>query len=68
MTKELYVTPVAGHVVRDPVTGKPLDAGGEYKPASMHWRRTRAEGAVKITKGPPKPAPAAKSKTTREEA
>lgn len=37
-----------GLVVRDPHTGKPLDANGETKPQSSYWLRRKAEGDIVI--------------------
>ena len=42
-----------GLLVRDPITGAPLDPNGESKPRSSYWlRRLRDGDAVKAT--PPK--------------
>jgi len=33
-------------LVRDPQSGKPLDAGGEWKPLTQFWSRRLAQGDV----------------------
>lgn len=45
------LVPREGLIVRDPTTGKALDAAGEKKPLSSYWRRRLSDGDVQ-TKAP----------------
>ena len=53
MAREIYVTPAEGKIVRDPATGVPLSAGGEFKAPSQHWTRQARQKAVTISKAAP---------------
>lgn len=44
--KTLFLIPKDGVLVKDPVTGKPLDAEGEEKPDTTYWRRRLKDGDV----------------------
>ncbi len=45
--EKIFITPgKPGLIVRDPVTGKPLDAAGESKHLSPYWRRRLKAGDV----------------------
>lgn len=44
--KKLYLKPRPGLKIKDPVTGKPLEDGGERKPATTYWLRRIADGDV----------------------
>lgn len=46
-------------VVPDPMTGRPLDAGGENKPLDPYWRRRLIDGDVTQGSPPALSAPAA---------
>ena len=37
--KTLFLKPAEGLLVKDPVTGAPLDPAGEEKPATTYWLR-----------------------------
>jgi len=68
-----YLLPVAGRLCRDPISHKPLDAAGEWKPKSGYWRRRVRDGdatpkgvaaktAEKPSTPPPPVPPVAKAK------
>jgi hypothetical protein len=37
--ERLFVRPAQGLIIRDPITLKALDTGGEWKPQSTYWTR-----------------------------
>lgn len=56
-----FLQPAPGALVRDPVSLKPLDPEGEWKPLSPYWsRRLRHKDVVEAT---PKAAQAAQDAT-----
>ena len=44
--KKLLLFPAEGRMVRDPETGRPLEAAGEEKPDTQFWRRRLRDGDV----------------------
>jgi hypothetical protein len=55
MSNQIFLAPARpGLIVRDPETGKPLDAAGEYKPVNPYWKRRLAGGDVIAAKSPDK--------------
>lgn len=53
--EKIFITPgKPGLVVRDPETGKPLDAAGEYKDQNPYWKRRLKGGDVIAAKPPEK--------------
>ncbi|HGW6341586.1 TPA: DUF2635 domain-containing protein [Escherichia coli] len=55
-----YLKPAPGALVRDPVTLKPLDAEGEWKPMLPYWhRRIRQQDVTEATPPAAQAAPAA---------
>lgn len=51
---EFYIKPADQRLVRDPVSGAPLNADGEYKPMNSYWLRRRKDGDV-VEAAPKKP-------------
>jgi hypothetical protein len=46
--RRLTLVPRTGLIVRDPITLRPLDAGGEIKPWTTYWRRRARCGDVMV--------------------
>lgn len=47
MEDQMFIAPAkTGLIVRDPVTGNPLAAAGEYKPRNSYWLRRKKDGDV----------------------
>jgi hypothetical protein len=44
--RRVLIVPKTGLIVRDPITLRPLAAGGESKPLSTYWRRRVRSGDV----------------------
>jgi len=44
--KTLFLKPAKGLTVRDPISGQPLAADGETKPATQYWQRRLKDGDV----------------------
>ena len=42
--KQIFLRPSPGLKVKDPVTGTPLKAEGELKPATTYWLRRVKDG------------------------
>ncbi|CCP02968.1 Mu-like prophage FluMu protein [Erwinia amylovora Ea644] len=62
----MFVKPVPGRIVRDPVKGTPLPASGENVPDSAFWHRRLKDGDVvqaKEEQPAPKASPRAADKT-----
>jgi len=58
--ENMFIKPARpGLIVRDPATGKALDAAGENKPRDTYWIRRKNAGDV-ITATPPEDASAVK--------
>lgn len=58
MAKEIekvFVKPIPGGRVRDPITLKPLDKDGELKPLTTFWRRRLRMKDVELTVKAQKP-------------
>lgn len=51
----LYVVPVPGISVRDPVTYEPVPAVGAWKPRDQFWLRRLADGDVVVGEPPAEP-------------
>ena len=55
--EDVFLKPIEGVIVRDPITGAPLDKKGEYKPwygsgLARYWRRRVRDGSVIICNPP----------------
>lgn len=48
---KIYIRPAPGLTILDPATRKPLDIGGEPKPAETYWMRRLADGDVILVQG-----------------
>jgi hypothetical protein len=48
----MFVKPVEGRLVRDPVTKEPLPKSGRYVEDSSFWRRRIAKGDVELVPEP----------------
>lgn len=58
---KLYIKPAPGLLVLDPLTRKPLENGGEPKPADTYWMRRLADGdVIEIPGAEPARKPASK--------
>lgn len=62
--ENVFVKPaVAGAMVRDPDTGKPLDASGEWKELSPYWARRIRDLDVEAVEPPRETAPKAETES-----
>jgi hypothetical protein len=65
----MYVKPVAGRAVIDPVTGELLPEIGAHKPDTEFWRRARdVHKDVEETEPPPEPEAVSEVEPPAEEA
>lgn len=51
---EFFIKPADQRLVRDPVSGAPLNADGEIKPMNSYWLRRKKDGDV-VEATPKKP-------------
>lgn len=66
--EKMFLVPVEGRRVKDPITMKLLDAAGEEKPVNAYWMRRLKDGDVREGQKPQPAhaAPKARNKAAAE--